>query len=98
MVAPLEKEKSSVEGKTKLLVFVEAKPVEVPETEGAVPGAGQGELAVRGDDDVGHEVRVADEGAAGEPAAGLLAVVPDQEGVVCKRKGNMNMMKIRISN
>ena len=33
--------------------------VEVPETEGVVPGRGQGELAVRGNNDVGDEVVVA---------------------------------------
>ena len=36
--------------------------VDLPKAEGAVPGTGEGELSVGGDDDVGNEVRVAAKG------------------------------------
>ena len=48
---------------------------EVPQPEGLVPGAGQGEVAVRGENHVGDEV-----GVAVEPLLGhaVLAVLPGQ--------------------
>ena len=57
--------------------------VDVPETEGAVPRAGQAELSVARDDNVLHEVRVATERAAGESVVALLASqVPDDDRLV----------------
>ena len=48
---------------------------EVPQPEGLVPGAGQGEVAVRGENHVGDEV-----GMAVQPLLGhtVLAVLPGQ--------------------
>ena len=46
--------------------------VQVPEPQGVVPGACQGELAVRGDDDVLYEVRVPLEGPLGVAVLGVL--------------------------
>lgn len=57
--------------------------VDLPEAEGAVPGAGEGELAVGGDHDVRHEVGVALEGTAGETVVSLLAGEgPHEAGLV----------------
>jgi hypothetical protein len=39
--------------------------LDLPQAEGAVPGTGERELAVRGDDHVRHEVAVAAQGALG---------------------------------
>ena len=58
--------------------------VEVPETEGVVPRRGEGELAVRGDDDVRDEVVVAVEDAL--RVAVLILVtgeLPDDDRLVC---------------
>merc|ERR1712072_227909 len=46
--------------------------VEVPETEGAVPGAGEGELAIGRDDNILHEVGVATEGLLGVTVVAVL--------------------------
>lgn len=46
--------------------------VQIPETEGMVPGGRKSELAIRGDDDVGHEVVVAVENALGVAILVLL--------------------------
>jgi hypothetical protein len=59
--------------------------VEVPQAEGAVPGAGQSEGTIRGDHDVLDEVRVTGEGTAGVAVALLIAgEVPDDDGVVTR--------------
>lgn len=57
--------------------------LEVPEAELAVPRAGQGELAVGGEDDVLDEVRVAGEAAAGHAVrAVLLCEGPEDDGLI----------------
>mmetsp|Transcript_13440 Transcript_13440/g.39821 ORF Transcript_13440/g.39821 Transcript_13440/m.39821 type:complete len:339 (-) Transcript_13440:56-1072(-) len=60
--------------------------LDLPEAERGVPGAGEGELAVVGDDHIRHEVRVAGEAAARE-AVGLLGAgeLPDEHGLVAAR-------------
>mmetsp|Transcript_21520 Transcript_21520/g.62683 ORF Transcript_21520/g.62683 Transcript_21520/m.62683 type:complete len:247 (-) Transcript_21520:16-756(-) len=56
---------------------------ELPEAQGAVPGAGEGELGVGGEHDAGHEVGVAAQGTAGEAEALLGALnLPDDHGLV----------------
>merc|ERR1719439_549246 len=62
---------------------------ELPEPQRAVPRSTKGELAVRRDDDVGHEVAVALEGAA-RVAVGLAVAAgvrqrPDEAGLVAAR-------------
>ena len=47
--------------------------VEVPQAQGSVPGARQGELAIRGDHHVLNEVGVAGEGTEGLAVVALLA-------------------------
>lgn len=56
---------------------------EIPKTELTVPGAGEGELGVGGEDDVLDEVGVASEAAAGD-AVGLvlLGEVPEDDRLV----------------
>lgn len=52
-----------------------AARVDLPQPQRAVPAPAQGELPVRGNDDVGHEVRVAAEGALGVAVGVVLARV-----------------------
>ena len=57
--------------------------VQVPETESVIPGSREGELAIRGDDDIGDEVVVAVENALGVAVAVLVAgQLPDDDGLV----------------
>ena len=61
--------------------------VKVPETKGVVPRRGEGELAVRGDDNIRDEVVVAGEDALGEAVLVLVTgQLPDDDGLVCIRK------------
>lgn len=61
--------------------------VQVPETEGVVPGGGEGELAVGGDDDVGNEVVVAVENALGVAVRVFVTGQgPDDDGLVWKSR------------
>lgn len=58
--------------------------VQVPQAEGVVPGRGEGELAVRGDDDVRNEVVVAAKNAFWVTVRVLVArQLPDNDGFVC---------------
>merc|ERR1719201_1800097 len=60
--------------------------VEVPQAEGAVPGAGEGELAIGGDDDILHEVAVAAEGLLGVPVGAVLTgELPHHDSLVARR-------------
>jgi len=57
--------------------------VQVPQAQGAVPGAGQAELAVAGDDDVLHKVRVAVQRLLGVAKAVPSALqLPHNHGLV----------------
>ena len=60
--------------------------VEVPETEGLVPGGGQGELTIRGDDNILNGRVVSVKGLAGDTEVALVIAdqVPDDDGLVCK--------------
>jgi hypothetical protein len=61
--------------------------VQVPQTQSAVPGARERELAVGGDDDVLDEVRVAREAPAREAVVALLARErPDDDALVARRR------------
>ena len=56
---------------------------EVPEPEGLVPGAAEGEVAVGGEDDVGDEVAVAVEPLLGDAVVHVVAgQLPDDERLV----------------
>ena len=58
--------------------------VEVPQAQRVVPGGGEGELAIRGDDDVRDEVVVSVEDALGVTVLVLLASeLPDDDRLVC---------------
>lgn len=59
---------------------------QVPQPEGPVPGAREGELAIGRNDDVLNKVRVAPEGAARVAVAGpfLASQVPDDDGLVAR--------------
>jgi len=60
--------------------------VEVPETEGVVPGGREGELAVRRDNDIGDEVVVSVEDFFGGTVARLVAgQLPDDDGLISGR-------------
>lgn len=65
---------------------------EIPEAEGVVPGGGEGELAVRGEDDVGDEVAVATKGALRIAVGALLLCVggelPHDDGLVTRGGDN----------
>ena len=57
--------------------------VKIPKTEGVVPGRGENELAVGGDDDVRHEVVVAVEDALGVSVLLVVAgELPDNDSLV----------------
>jgi hypothetical protein len=56
--------------------------VDVPETQGAVPRAREGELSIRGDDDVGDEVGVTQQGASLNPGVQVGVELPDDDGLV----------------
>jgi len=57
--------------------------VKVPKAKGAVPGAGEAELAIGGNDHILNEVGVAGEGAAGEAVVGALTGEgPDNDALV----------------
>jgi len=65
-----------------------ASRVDLPETKGAVPRSGEGELSIGGDDNVGDEVVVSTEGAVGVSVlvglnvfgvGGLVGEVPDED-------------------
>jgi hypothetical protein len=57
--------------------------VEVPEAESLVPGRGEGELAVRGDDNVRDKVVVAVEDLLGETKVAVVTgELPDDDGLV----------------
>ena len=60
--------------------------VEVPETEGLVPGSGQGELTIGGDDDIldGRVVSVERLLGDTEVALSIALQVPDDDGLVCR--------------
>ena len=45
---------------------------EVPQSQGAVPGSGQGKLSIGGDDNITHKVRVALQSTLGGTIAGLV--------------------------
>ena len=58
--------------------------VQVPQSEGLVPRRGEGELAVRGDGNVGHKVVVAVEDLLGEAERVVVSrQLPDDDGLVC---------------
>lgn len=57
--------------------------VQVPQSEGLVPRRGEGELAVRGDGNVGHKVVVAVEDLLGEAERVVVSrQLPDDDGLV----------------
>lgn len=59
--------------------------LEVPEAELTVPGAGEGELSVGGEDDVLDKVGVSGEAAAGDTVGTvLLGESPDDDGLVAR--------------
>lgn len=45
---------------------------EVPQAEGSVPGSWESKLAIWGDDNITHEVRVTPQGALGDAVVGLI--------------------------
>lgn len=60
--------------------------VEVPETEGVVPGGRECELAIRRDNDIGDKVVVSVEDLFGRAVAGIVAgQLPDDDGLVWSR-------------
>jgi hypothetical protein len=60
-----------------------AAAVDVPQTQGAVPGTGQAKLAIRGDDDILNKVAVATQRLSGKTVAIAVArQAPDNDGLV----------------
>lgn len=60
-------------------------PGEIPQAEAAVPGAGQGELSIRGDDHITYKVRVASQSALGDAIVGLITgQLPHDDRLVWK--------------
>lgn len=56
---------------------------QIPQAQGLVPGTRQGEVTVRGQDDVGNEVRVAIKTLQRGSKVGVVAVQsPDDQGLV----------------
>ena len=56
---------------------------QVPQPQGLVPGAGQGEVSIRGEDDVGDEVAVTVEPLLGHTVVLLISgQLPDDQGLV----------------
>ena len=56
---------------------------QVPQPQGLVPGAGKGEVSIRGEDDVGDEVAVTVEPLLGHTVVLLIASqLPDDQGLV----------------
>jgi len=57
--------------------------VQVPKTKSLIPGGGQGELTVRGDNNILNKVVVASESLTGDTVAGLISgKVPDDDALV----------------
>lgn len=60
--------------------------VDVPKTKSAIPGAGEGELAIRGDDNVGDEVRMTTESTLGVSVLAFFASqLPDDDSLVFEK-------------
>jgi len=64
-----------------------ASGVDLPETEGSVPGSREGELSITGDDNVADEVAVSTEGTLGISVGVVVSgsgvgEAPDQDGFV----------------
>lgn len=65
---------------------------EVPQTQGAIPGARQSKLAVWGDDNITYKVRVAPQGALGDAVVGLITgQFPHDNGLVWKVEQNNDL-------
>ncbi|KAF0730094.1 hypothetical protein Ae201684_012390 [Aphanomyces euteiches] len=63
--------------------------VQVPQTEGTIPRAGQGELTIRRDDNIFDEVGVAGQTAASIAVVfrvGVVGKLPDKDGLVAGRR------------
>ena len=64
-----------------------ASRVDLPETKGAVPRSGEGELSIGGDDNIGDEVGVSPQGTLGVTVGIVFAGVgvgktPDEDGLI----------------
>lgn len=58
---------------------------EIPETKSAVPRARQSKLAVRGDDHIADEVRVATQSALGDAVVRLVTgQLPHDDALICR--------------
>ena len=67
--------------------------VEVPQAQRVVPRGGEGELTIRGNDDVGYEVVVAVEDALGVTILILVAgELPDDDRLVYKKSGLLGLL------
>ena len=67
---------------------------EIPETEGLVPGSGEGKVSVGGEDDVADKVAMAVETLLGDAVVGVVpGQLPHDQGLVpekCEKRGEMN--------
>jgi len=62
---------------------------QVPQTQSRIPRAGQSELPIRGQNDVGHEVSVALESLVGDTVVSvILGQLPDDDRLVTRRRKN----------
>merc|ERR1719295_857199 len=62
---------------------------QVPQTQSRIPRAGQSELSIRGQHDVGHEVTVALESLVGDTVVSvILGQLPDDDRLVTRRRKN----------
>jgi hypothetical protein len=72
--------------------------VQIPKTEGMVPGRRQSELTVRGDNDVRNKVVMAVENALWVPIGIFIASqLPDDDGLVCRRIKNQMSLRRKDS-
>jgi len=71
--------------------------VEVPETKSVIPGCGEGELAIRRDDDIRYEVVVSVQNTFWKAVRILVTgQLPNDDSLVCVRCGLSRRVTVRV--